>query len=117
MGKGGYTYVPSEEWEVARLRMSAHLLLYGAEGSRPGTCHPSSSSSSSHPHTHTWPPFTLPRLISDTTTLKTRGVFEHDIVSSLPYVEVVSEETFEVTDVMMDECRVVLLKVSRTRGF
>jgi len=37
-------------------------------------------------------------------------VFKKDIVSWLPYTEVVSEETFEVTDVMMDDCRLLLLK-------
>ena len=39
-------------------------------------------------------------------------MFTKDIISSLPYVEVVSEQTFEVTDVMMDDCRMLLLKVS-----
>ncbi|KAF9568720.1 hypothetical protein CPC08DRAFT_746151 [Agrocybe pediades] len=50
------------------------------------------------------------RLVNTPSTLSVNGVFEHDIVSSLPYVEVVSEEMFEVTDVMMDDSRLLLLK-------
>lgn len=53
-----------------------------------------------------------PHVVTGPSTTHVRGVFEHDIVSSLPYTEVVSEETFEVTDVMMDDCRLLLLKAS-----
>ncbi|PPR01998.1 hypothetical protein CVT24_011121 [Panaeolus cyanescens] len=52
----------------------------------------------------------LPRLVTEPSTTPVKGVFTHDIVSSLPYVEVVSEDTFEMTDVMMDDCRLLLLK-------
>jgi len=34
------------------------------------------------------------------------------VVSHLPYSEIVSQETFDVTDVMMDDGRILLLKVS-----
>ena len=53
-----------------------------------------------------------PRVVTDPSTTLVKGVFKHDIVSCLPYVEVVSEEMFEVTDVMMDDCRLLLLRVS-----
>ena len=53
-----------------------------------------------------------PRVVTDSSTTLVKGVFKHDIVSCLPYVEVVSEEMFEVTDVMMDDCRLLLLRVS-----
>ena len=39
-------------------------------------------------------------------------MFKEDIMSSLPYVETVTDETFDVTDVMMDDGRLLLLKVS-----
>jgi len=52
-----------------------------------------------------------PRAVTDPSTTLVKGVFKHDIVSCLPYVEVVSEEMFEVTDVMMDDCRLLLLRV------
>jgi hypothetical protein len=52
------------------------------------------------------------RVVTEASTVLARGAFEHDVVSSLPYREVISEETFDVTDVMMDDCRVLLLKVS-----
>ena len=52
-----------------------------------------------------------PRLVTESSTTSVKGVFKHDIESSLPYMEVVSEDTFEVTDVMMDDCRLLLLKV------
>ncbi|KIY64642.1 hypothetical protein CYLTODRAFT_425006 [Cylindrobasidium torrendii FP15055 ss-10] len=45
---------------------------------------------------------------------KAQGAFKDDITSSLPYVESVSRSAFDMTDVMMDDCRVLLLK--RTRG-
>ncbi|GLB42377.1 hypothetical protein LshimejAT787_1103920 [Lyophyllum shimeji] len=51
-----------------------------------------------------------PRVVTEPSTTKVRGVFKHDVTSCLPYVEVVSQEMFEVTDVMMDDCRLLLLK-------
>ena len=53
-----------------------------------------------------------PRLVTETSKTSAKGVFTRDIESSLPYMEVVSEDTFEVTDVMMDDCRLLLLEVS-----
>lgn len=52
-----------------------------------------------------------PRVVTEPSTTAVRGVFRHDIISSLPYVEVISEDKFEVTDVMMDDCRLLLLRV------
>lgn len=57
-----------------------------------------------------------PRVVTALSKTPSCGVFCEDIVSSLPYVEVISEETFEVTDVMMDECRVLLLTIQGQRG-
>ncbi|KAF8879650.1 hypothetical protein CPB84DRAFT_1817387 [Gymnopilus junonius] len=51
-----------------------------------------------------------PRLVVEPSTTDVKGVFKNDIVSSLPYMEIISEEAFEVTDVMMDDCRLLLLK-------
>lgn len=42
------------------------------------------------------------------------GVFTYNIKSSLPYAEVVSRQAFDMTDVMMDDCRILLLKVCAT---
>jgi len=52
-----------------------------------------------------------PRLITEPSTTPVKGVFTEDIVSWLPYTEVISEETYEVTDVMIDDSRLLLLKV------
>lgn len=52
-----------------------------------------------------------PRLITKPSTTPVKGVFTQDIVSWLPYTEVISEEMYEVTDVMMDDSRLLLLKV------
>ena len=52
-----------------------------------------------------------PRLVTRPSTTHVKGVFTKDIVSSLPYMEIISKEKFEVTDVMMDDCRLLLLKV------
>ncbi|TFK38165.1 hypothetical protein BDQ12DRAFT_651921 [Crucibulum laeve] len=52
-----------------------------------------------------------PRLVTGKSITSGKGVFKKDIESWLPYTEIVSEETFEVTDVMMDDCRLLLLKV------
>ncbi|KAJ7185461.1 hypothetical protein C8R46DRAFT_1060655 [Mycena filopes] len=50
------------------------------------------------------------RIVTASSTTPSRGVFVHDIVSSLPYSEVISKEKFNVTDVMMDDCRVLLMQ-------
>jgi hypothetical protein len=52
-----------------------------------------------------------PRLITGPSTTHAKGIFTHDIVSWLPYTEVISRETYDVTDVMMDDSRLLLLKV------
>jgi hypothetical protein len=52
-----------------------------------------------------------PRLVTESSRTSAKGVFTRDIESSLPYMEVISEDTFEVTDVMMDDCRLLLLEV------
>jgi len=41
----------------------------------------------------------------------TENVFEEEIWSALPYREVVTEETVQVAEVMMDESRILLIKV------
>ncbi|EKM77357.1 hypothetical protein AGABI1DRAFT_130443 [Agaricus bisporus var. burnettii JB137-S8] len=53
------------------------------------------------------------RVVREPSITPVKGVFKKDVVSWLPYTEVVSEETFEVTDVMMDDCRLLLLKSAR----
>ncbi|KAF8178260.1 hypothetical protein BJ912DRAFT_667788 [Pholiota molesta] len=63
--------------------------------------------SHTHPGTRHW---RQPRLVTEASTTAVKGVFTKDIVSSLPYMEIVSREAFEVTDVMMDDCRLLLLK-------
>ncbi|KAF8155720.1 hypothetical protein B0H34DRAFT_783484 [Crassisporium funariophilum] len=65
------------------------------------------SSSGKGKHKARW---RVPRLVTEPSTTPVKGVFTCDIVSSLPYMEVVSQDTFEVTDVMMDDCRLLLLK-------
>lgn len=52
-----------------------------------------------------------PRLVTELSMTPVQGVFTEDIVSALPYMEIVSREKFDVTDVMLDDCRVLLLKV------
>lgn len=54
-----------------------------------------------------------PKVVTETSRVEMNGVFKYDIMSSLPYVETVSDETFDVTDVMMDDSRLLLLKVRR----
>ncbi|KAF8146982.1 hypothetical protein K438DRAFT_1689259 [Mycena galopus ATCC 62051] len=53
------------------------------------------------------------RIVTTSSTTPSRGVFVKDIVSSLPYSEVISSEKFNVTDVMMDHCRVLLMQRGR----
>ncbi|KAJ7640805.1 hypothetical protein DFH06DRAFT_1000320 [Mycena polygramma] len=50
------------------------------------------------------------RIVTTASTTPSRGVFVKDIVSSLPYSEVISKDKFNVTDVMMDDCRVLLMQ-------
>jgi hypothetical protein len=45
----------------------------------------------------------------------TKDVFEEEIWSALPYREVVTEETVQVAEVMMDESRILLIKVREFR--
>jgi hypothetical protein len=52
------------------------------------------------------------RVVREPSTIPAQDAFARDVVSYLPYREIVSEETFDVTDVMMDDCRILLLKVS-----
>jgi hypothetical protein len=44
------------------------------------------------------------------------GTFKDDVVSWMPYTEVISEEAFDMTDVMMDDSRILLLKVNTFRS-
>jgi hypothetical protein len=46
-----------------------------------------------------------------------KGTYKKDIFSSLPYTEVISEETFYTKDVMMDDSRLLLLRVSEPWQF
>jgi len=56
------------------------------------------------------------RIVTGPSTTPVHGVFTRDIVSSLPYAEAVSEEAFDVSDVMVDDSRVLLLKVCFSLG-
>lgn len=51
------------------------------------------------------------RLVTEPSRIPAKGVFENDVVSYLPYHEVISRDIFNVTDVMLDESRILLLKV------
>lgn len=51
------------------------------------------------------------RLVTEPSRIPAGTAFVEDIVSYLPYREVVSEEAVEVSDVMMDDARVLCLKV------
>ncbi|KJA25538.1 hypothetical protein HYPSUDRAFT_37528 [Hypholoma sublateritium FD-334 SS-4] len=51
-----------------------------------------------------------PHLVTEPSTMHVKGVFTKDIVSALPYMEIISKDMFEVTDVMMDDCRLLLLQ-------
>jgi hypothetical protein len=50
------------------------------------------------------------RAVTSPSTTFTEGAFEKDIISSLPYTEVISEETFCANDVLMDGSRLLLQK-------
>ncbi|TFK73531.1 hypothetical protein BDN72DRAFT_834674 [Pluteus cervinus] len=56
------------------------------------------------------PRWHTPRVVVGPSVTPTHGVFQEDIVSSLPYTEVSTKEVFDITDVMMDDCRLLLLK-------
>ncbi|KAL1741933.1 hypothetical protein HDZ31DRAFT_44378 [Schizophyllum fasciatum] len=62
------------------------------------------------------PRWRAPRVVTGPSITTSRGVFREDLVSELPYVEVISEEAFDVTDVMMDDCRILLLTIQGQRG-
>lgn len=51
------------------------------------------------------------QVVQEPSMIPARDAFAYDVVSTLPYREIESEESFPVTDVMMDDCRVLLLKV------
>lgn len=51
------------------------------------------------------------RVVREPSTISGQEAFAYDVVSHLPYCEIVSKEAFEITDVMMDDCRILLLKV------
>ena len=51
------------------------------------------------------------RVVTEPSITPVHGVYKEDIQSWLPYVEVLSKETFDVTDVMLDDRRLLLLKV------
>jgi hypothetical protein len=50
------------------------------------------------------------RVVMEPSTVRVQDAFEKDVTSSLPYMEVESEEVFEVTGVMMDGERILLPK-------
>jgi hypothetical protein len=50
------------------------------------------------------------RVVMEPSTVPVQDAFEKDVISSLPYMEVESEEMFEVTGVMMDGERILLPK-------
>ena len=50
-------------------------------------------------------------VVATPSTAPAQGAFEQDVVSRLPYREIISEEAYDVTDVMMDDSRILLLKV------
>jgi hypothetical protein len=56
------------------------------------------------------------RVVREPSTISAQDAFTHDVVSYLPYREIVSEDTFNVTDVMMDDGRILLLQVSNISG-
>ncbi|KAJ3920317.1 hypothetical protein F5877DRAFT_65816 [Lentinula edodes] len=53
------------------------------------------------------------RVVNGPTKVNVRGVFRENIVSCLPYVEVISKDTFNVNEIMMDDCRLLLIKRGR----
>ncbi|KAJ3736717.1 hypothetical protein DFJ43DRAFT_988801 [Lentinula guzmanii] len=62
------------------------------------------------------PQFRLPsRVVTGPSKVNARGVFSENISSCLPYVEVISKDTFNVNEVMMDDSRLLLIKRGRGR--
>ncbi|KAF5389634.1 hypothetical protein D9757_004154 [Collybiopsis confluens] len=55
------------------------------------------------------------RVVTTPSKTNARGVFRKNIISCLPYVEVISEDVFNVNEVMMDDCRLLLVKRGRGR--
>ncbi|KAJ4490229.1 hypothetical protein J3R30DRAFT_3420148 [Lentinula aciculospora] len=55
------------------------------------------------------------RVVTEPTNINVRGVFTQNIVSWLPYVEAISQDTFNVNEVMMDDSRLLLIKRGRGR--
>ncbi|KAF9078827.1 hypothetical protein BDP27DRAFT_1412765 [Rhodocollybia butyracea] len=56
------------------------------------------------------------RVITGPSKLSVRGIFRKNIISCLPYVEVISEETYNVNQVMMDDRRLLLIKEEVDEG-
>jgi hypothetical protein len=54
------------------------------------------------------------RAVMTPSTTPAKGTYKKDIISSLPYTEVISEETFYAKDVMLDDSRLILLRVSES---
>jgi len=50
------------------------------------------------------------RVVREPSIILAQDAFNQDVVSHLPYREIISKETFDVTDVMMDDGRILLLK-------
>jgi hypothetical protein len=55
------------------------------------------------------------RVVTGPSKTNVRGVFRKNIISCLPYVEVISDEAFNVNEVMMDDCRLLLAKRGKGR--
>ena len=51
------------------------------------------------------------RVVTKPSVTKASGVFKEDVVSYLPYVEVTSDSRYDASDVMLDEARLLLIKV------
>lgn len=51
------------------------------------------------------------RVVREPSKICAKETFAEDVVSQLPYREIISEDAFDVTDVMMDDCRILLLQV------
>jgi hypothetical protein len=56
------------------------------------------------------------RAVTTPSTTFTNGAYEEDVISSLAYTEVISEETFYTGNVMMDDSRLLLPRVSEPFG-
>ena len=59
----------------------------------------------------TWQDAWNRRIVVEPSIMPTWGAFQCDVESRLPYTEVMSEETFDVNNVMLDDRRILLLKV------